>query len=97
MDTKLDNNQNSNQQVPSGSSKPEPIQSLKPVESPKKSFFSYLNPFSNNETEGECIEKCRKKHQSKSVGGKKHRSKKNKNSKRKTIKSKSKKSKKSKK
>jgi len=96
MDTKLDNNQNSNQQVPSGSSKPEPIQSLKPVESPKKSFFSYLNPFSNNETKDSCIEKCNKKY-SKTSGGKKHRSKKNKNSKRKTIKSKSKKSKKSKK
>jgi hypothetical protein len=67
--------------------------SPKPVESPKKSFFSYLNPFSNNETKDSCIEKCNKKY-SKTSGGKKHRSKKNKNSKRKTKKSKSKKSKK---
>jgi hypothetical protein len=65
-------------------------------ESPKKSFFSYLNPFSNNETKEECIQKCNKKYPVTS-GGKKHRSKKNKNSKRKTRKSKSKKSKKSKK
>jgi hypothetical protein len=69
------------------------------LEAPKKSFLSSLNPFSflsNNETEKDCIDKCIKKHQPKTVGGKKHRSKKNKNSKRKTKKSKSKKSKKSK-
>jgi hypothetical protein len=77
---------------PSGST-----ESPKPAETPKKGFFSFFNPFSNNETEDQCIEKCRKKYQPKTSGGKKHRSKKNKNSKRKIIKSKSKKSRKSKK
>ncbi|NBV70124.1 MAG: hypothetical protein EBR69_05455 [Synechococcaceae bacterium WB4_2_0805] len=53
----------------------------KPAETPKKGFFSFFgNPFSNNETEEQCIQKCRNKHQPKTVGGKKHRSKKNKNS-----------------
>uniref|UniRef100_A0A6C0HSP3 Uncharacterized protein n=1 Tax=viral metagenome TaxID=1070528 RepID=A0A6C0HSP3_9ZZZZ len=75
---------------------PEKVIESPKQESPKKSFFSYLNPFSNSETKVECINKCNKKYPT-TIGGKKHRSKKNKNSKRKTRKSKSKKSKKSKK